>query len=195
VDLDVVHKYQLWKAYTANLIAEREEPDEAKARADHLRLRQRLGKKLCGPLKDFTGSKHANLENDSSEIIDKVLELDQMISRQVADVSWETSIHVEHYNPQSMEPYGGGELQRKPNYDLVAVAPGMMKRGTSTGANFEVNNRLLRTEVATIRLPATRDVDKAPKVRSWTRQMFYYYKKRVEKAGEGLYVEFQGHRR
>ncbi|KAJ8110315.1 hypothetical protein ONZ43_g5900 [Nemania bipapillata] len=159
-DLDVVYKYQLWKADTANLIAEREEPDEAKARAGQEKLRRELARGLCRPLIAFTGSKSAHLENDMVQIIDKVLELDQMISRQVAKVSWETGrLSIEHYDSQSMEPHGGGELQMEPDDYLVAITPGMMKRGTSTGANFGVNNRLLRTEVASIRMPTRTEVD------------------------------------
>ncbi|KAI0857723.1 hypothetical protein F4860DRAFT_488796 [Xylaria cubensis] len=165
-DLDEVRKYQLWKADTANLIAERQGPDEEKARAGQERLRQGLAKKVYRPLRVFTGSKTANLEDDIIQIIDKALELDQMISRQVAEVSWETGIQINHYDPQSMEPHGGGELLKGPYDHLVAIAPGMMKRGTSTGANFEVNNRLLRTEVASIRLPALRD-DRTYKPSYW----------------------------
>lgn len=82
-------------------------------------------------------------------IIKEALDLDQLFSKQVADICWilgddgprrfnETSMELQQAEKRAVE---GQEVQ-------FFVAPGLIKRGRSTGEDYETTSILLRTTVS-----------------------------------------------
>ena len=104
---------------------------------------------LCAKLAPLTKSKHESLKAQIFAIITQALDLDQLFSKQVADICWTFSVdEPRRFDEASME------LQHAERHAVdgqevhLVVAPGLIKRGRSTGEDYEMTGILLRTTVS-----------------------------------------------
>lgn len=142
-DPEAKRKFQIWRANTTNLLLNSEKIDEGD---DLRRLNEPLVKAICQSLSPFSKSKHQDLADVLFFIVQNAIDLDEMISMQLAEVIWysdceNTSQHFRHDLQR-----GEKQVDDTENTWLVS-APGMIKRGKSTGEDFDVENILLKMEV------------------------------------------------
>ena len=130
------------------------------------RLRDKI-QDLCTQLAPLTKSKYEGFAAQLSDIIKEALALDQLFSKQVAEIYWTMGINEPGaFREASMElqqgekrPVGGQKVQ-------LVVTPGLIKRGRSTGENYEMTSMLLRMtvscELITVDKPALPPRDSKP---------------------------------
>ena len=104
---------------------------------------------LCAQLAPLTKSKSGILKAQIFAIIKEALDLDQLFSKQVADICW-TFGADEHrrFNEASMELQQAEKRAVDGQEVQFVVAPGLIKRGRSTGEDYEITSILLRTTVS-----------------------------------------------
>ena len=141
----------MWKANTSTLLVDalkfdREEGQDISGRLKEIKER---AQGLCTQLVPLTELSSERLTAQILDIIKEALDLDQLLSKQVADIRWALSADDPRlFNEASMEvqqaekrAVGGQEVQ-------FIVAPGLVKRGKSTGEDYEMTSTLLKTTVS-----------------------------------------------
>lgn len=112
------------------------------------RLKERA-QDLCAQLAPLTKSKHESFKAQIFAIIEEALDLDQLFSKQVADVCWTFGAdEARRFNEASMELQQAEKRAVDGQEVQFVVAPGLIKRGRSTGEDYEMTSILLRTTVS-----------------------------------------------
>ena len=78
----------MWKANTSALVVDALKLDREKGQLIRRTLRERV-QELCKQLAPFTKSKYEEFEDQMFDIIIEALDLDQLFSKQVADILWD----------------------------------------------------------------------------------------------------------
>ena len=98
---------------------------------------------------------HQSMENlteilsERSDIIKEALDLDQLFSKQVAEIYWTMDANEPGaFHEASMELQQGEKRPVDGQKVQLVVAPGLIKRGRSTGENYEMKSLLLRMTVS-----------------------------------------------
>ena len=112
------------------------------------RLRDRA-QDLCAQHAPLTKSKSESLKAQIFAIINEALDLDQLFSKQVADICWTFGAdETRRFNEASMELQQTEKRAEEGQKVQFFVAPGLIKRGRSTGEDYETTSILLRTTVS-----------------------------------------------
>jgi hypothetical protein len=101
--------------------------------------------------KSFPKSQQEDFKNNWERIIADAIALDKEISRQVARVEWvfpRRDAKSPQFDPAIMELTQGETSSRTHQEVVLVVAPGLRKRGKSSGTDFDVENWLLPIEVS-----------------------------------------------
>ncbi len=136
---DAKRKFQMWRANTTGLLIDAEKSDRDEDHGAHRNINENKVKDLVQILRRVSKSSERDLDDQVSNIVSEALVIDKMISRQVAEVTW-------LFDSDRTSTLDSGEKRGSHNVCLV-VAPGMIKRGKSTGAEFDIGNLLLETEL------------------------------------------------
>lgn len=112
------------------------------------KLREKV-QDLCKQLAPITKSKYDTLASQVSDIFKEALELDKLISKQVADIYWtDVTNKPERLDEMSME-LQQGEMRTENSQEVqLIVAPGLIKEGKSTGEDYEMKSILLKETVS-----------------------------------------------
>lgn len=150
-DPDAKRKFQMWRANTTTLLLNSQKMDEGDGDRFLETLNEELHKVICESLSPFSKSKYKDLADKVFFIVQNAINLDKMISMQIAEVSWypDCENDTQHFSQDLMELQRGEKQEQvddSGNTWLVS-APGMIKRGKSTGEDFDVENILLKMEV------------------------------------------------
>ncbi len=143
-DLEAKRKFQMWRANTTTLLLDSMKSDQAN---DHESHRKRIKDKVLDIyelLRPFSKSKGKDLRDQLFHLVDEALDLDKVISKQVAEVIWDFG----QFNQDSMELQQSNQQTSDGGNVLLVSAPGMIKRGKSTGEDFGVANILLEMEAS-----------------------------------------------
>ena len=138
----------MWKANTSTLLVDALKLERGEGQDISGRLREGA-QGLCAKLAPLTKSRYESLKAQMFAIIRQALDLDQLFSKQVADICWtfgadgprrfnEASMELQHAEKHAVD---GQEVH-------FVVAPGLIKRGRSTGEDYEMTSILLRTTVS-----------------------------------------------
>ena len=104
---------------------------------------------LCTQLAPLTRAKVEEFSVHVSNIITEALELDELFCKQVAEIQWVTGKNGPRaFDEASMELQQGEKRMSGGQEVQLVVAPGLIKRGRSTGEDYEVTNILLKTTVS-----------------------------------------------
>lgn len=149
-DLEAKRKLQMWRANTTTLLLDSMKSDQAN---DHESHRKWIGNKVLDIyelLRPFSKSKRKDLIDQLSHLVDEALDLDKVISKQVAEVSWDFGLQKGsgQSNQDLMELQQSNQQTSDGGNVLLVSAPGMIKRGKSTGEDFGVANILLEMEAS-----------------------------------------------
>jgi hypothetical protein len=141
-------RFQMWKATTSALILESMNDDERENQNIEVWAREFSSSVLDTIVSLVRDSDEGILEN-LTEIIQSSIILDQKICRQSARVGWlfPPSKSLLSFNPDSMAVEVGAPSPQRGQRIVMVVAPGLKKRGKSTGENFEIENLPLKMEV------------------------------------------------
>jgi hypothetical protein len=146
-DPETERKFQTWSATTTNLLMDAVDLNEGGDAYKELENRkQAICDKICEAIGPFTRHVDEGFEQEILKILDDAIVLDKEISKQVARVIWVFD-HGE-FDHSSMVLEGGEKPQIGSKEVQLVVAPGLKKRGKSTGEDFKLENTLLLTEVS-----------------------------------------------
>ena len=135
----------MWKANTSTLLVDALKLDREDMSGTLIELVQ----ELCAQLAPLTKSKHERIEKQMFEIIKEALDLDQLFSKQVAEIRWTFGADgPKRFDEASMELQQAEKRAVDGQRVQLVVAPGLIKRGRSTGEDYEMTNMLLRTTVS-----------------------------------------------
>ena len=113
---------------------------------------RRLGDKtqdFCKQLAPLTKSKYEGFSTQIFDIINEALDLDQLFSKQVADISWTMGAdEAGSFNEAIMELQQGEKRTLDGQKVQLVVAPGLIKRDKSTGEDYETESMLLTITVS-----------------------------------------------
>lgn len=145
----------MWKATTSALIMEylRDTHDE-KAQEEDEWFHRDASKALLKVIGPFIRSSHEEVLNDLIYIIKSFIVLDKEICRQAACVYWilPPSQDLVRFNPNYMLVENGEASPQPGQHVGLVMAPALMKRGKSTGENFETEYSLLKMGVTCVPL-------------------------------------------
>lgn len=149
-DLEAKRKFQMWRANTTTLLLDSMKSDQAN---DHESQRKWIKDKVLDIyelLRPFSKSKRKDLVDQLSQLVDEALDLDKVISKQVAEVIWDFGLEKGsgQFNQDLMELQQSNQQTSDGGNVLLVSAPGMIKRGKSTGEDFGVANILLEMEAS-----------------------------------------------
>ena len=138
----------MWKANTSALLVDALKPDQEKGMIMSRKLHDRV-QDLCTQLAPLTKSKYEGLETQIHEIIYEALDLDELFSKQVADIYWTMGVgKPKSFNEAIMELQQGEKRTVDGQKVQLVVAPGLIKRGRSTGEDYGMESILLRMTVS-----------------------------------------------
>ena len=138
----------MWKANTSALVVDALKLDREKGQLIRRTLRERV-QELCKQLAPFTKSKYEEFEDQMFDIIIEALDLDQLFSKQVADIHWDFgAADPGGFNEADMELQQGEKRTIDGQKVQLVVAPGLFKLGRSTGEGYEIQSILLRKTVS-----------------------------------------------
>ena len=138
----------MWKANTSALLVDALQPDQEEGQGMTDRLQEKVDG-LCAQLAPLTKSKYEGLHAQISDIVTQALDLDQRFSKQVADVYWTVNDDgLGFFNEASMELQHGEKRTVDGQKVQLVVAPGLIKRGRSTGEDYEMISILLKITVS-----------------------------------------------
>lgn len=148
-DPEAKRKFQMWRASTTTLLLNSIKMGQGDGDRIHRRFNEELDKVICESLSLFSKSKHKDLADKVFVIVHDAINLDKMISMQLAEVSWYSDCenNSQHFNQDLMELQRGEKQVDDTGNTWLVSAPGMIKRGKSTGEDFDVENILLKMEV------------------------------------------------
>lgn len=147
--LEAKRKFQMWRASTTALLLDAKKLDQRDDHEAHRGLNEKV-ESICQSLRPFSKSKYKELIDQLFRIVNEALNLDMLISKQVAEVVWDSDLQRNsgQFNQDSMELWRGKKQTGDSGHVWLVSAPGMIKRGKSTGEDFNVENILLKMEVA-----------------------------------------------
>ena len=138
----------MWKANTSALLVNALKTDPEKASCMSRNLREKT-KDLCTLLAPLTRSKPEDVGTQISDITNEALDLDQLFSKQVAEIYWTMGTdESDTFREASMELQQGEKRAVEGQKVRLVVAPGLIRRGRSTGENYEMKSMLLRMTVS-----------------------------------------------
>lgn len=147
--IEAKRKFQMWRASTTTLLLDAKKLDQRDDHGTHRGLNEKV-ESICESLRVFSKSKDKELIDQLFRIVNEALNLDKLISKQVAEVIWDSDLgkNSGQFNQDLMELWRGKEQTGDSGNVWLVSAPGMIKCGKSTGEDFNVENILLKMEVA-----------------------------------------------
>ncbi|KAI1204681.1 uncharacterized protein F4807DRAFT_471862 [Annulohypoxylon truncatum] len=148
-------KFHTWRANTANLLVEAMRLNETTVTSDGQQFIQQWTNTVSQLLGPFKSSDQQGYLQGLEGIITQSLELDKEICKQIANIEW---VHCEElpctFVPDSMELELSQEHQGNNKAVTLVLGPGLVRRGKSSGDDFDVMERLLKTQVYCDRPPS-----------------------------------------
>lgn len=150
-DLEAKRKFQIWKANTTTLFL-----DSSGQRDGHEASRKFIEGHVCyiyGLLKPLLKSNSDDLTTHLLNIINEALNLDKLICKQAAEVTWDSTIKNSGQFDQDLvklqrrKKQGGGKQAGNSGDVYLVSAPAMIRCGKSTGEEFDSKITLLKMEV------------------------------------------------
>lgn len=143
-EIQAQRKFHTWKANTTTLVAEWMKLDEQEGRKEREGFAIDKAKEICRSLATFSTSKDRELFGDMSNIIAEALDLDLLLSKQVACVQWwyGAGEGTQRFDPESMDLEG-----EVGDHVCLYLAPAVLKQGKSNGESFDRTNLLLKMQV------------------------------------------------
>ncbi|EEU42087.1 uncharacterized protein NECHADRAFT_85974 [Fusarium vanettenii 77-13-4] len=144
-------KFQTWSATTIGLLLDAQGPEE-QSQIEKWQKKEvsRIVGCLLNTFDTIAGSRE-DLADELSSIIGEAFVLGKEISRQIARIAWTLDLEKEQeaqmFDAETME-LETGDLVKKPRVVNWVVAPGVIKRGKSTGEGFRHEEMLLKRIVS-----------------------------------------------
>ncbi|KAH8647091.1 hypothetical protein BGZ60DRAFT_535442 [Tricladium varicosporioides] len=140
-------KFQMWSATTTGLLSEKLDLNDGSKEYQILyeRKERRVGY-IYKTIEPFSRVMDEGFQKDLFKIISDAVTLDLEISKQVARVTW--VFDNGPFNPDLMELEAGENSCPENEEVQLIVAPGLKKRGKSTGDGFKTENTLLLIQVS-----------------------------------------------
>lgn len=142
-------RFQMWKATTSALILESMNEDERENQQHIEAWAREFSRPVLDAIVPLVRDSDEGILENLTEIIRNFIHLDQKICRQAARVGWlfPPSTSSLCFDPDSMVVEVGAPTPQRGQRVAMVVAPGLKKRGRSTGESFEVEYLLLKMEV------------------------------------------------
>ncbi|RSM15433.1 hypothetical protein CDV31_005026 [Fusarium ambrosium] len=145
-------KFQTWSATTIGLLLDAQGPEEQSHIREELDQEgAEIVSRLVNTIRDMTEAAEQDLRDQLSCIIDEAFTVGKEISRQISRITWTLDFGSGHdtlaFDPETMG-LEKGDRMGKPRVVNWIVAPGVIKRGKSTGEGFNHEQMLLKRIVS-----------------------------------------------
>lgn len=149
-DFEAKRKFQMWRANKTTLLLDSMKFDQAYDHESHRKWVKEKVRDIYELLGPFSKSKGKDLKDQLFRLVDEALDLDKVISKQVAEVIWDFGLQKRsgQFNQGLMELQQSNQQTSDCENVLLVSAPAMIKRGKSTGKDFDVENILLEMEAS-----------------------------------------------
>lgn len=141
----------MWRANTANLLSEADTQQD-EDHGGHRRPNEKMVQTLCTWLYPFSASRERDLADQLRRIVNEAFDLDKIISKQVPEIVWYNASFgrkiSQFFDPETMELKHGKQFVNDDRRTWLPLSPGLIRRGNSRGEEFELENLLLKSEVA-----------------------------------------------
>ncbi|KAL2133199.1 hypothetical protein VTI74DRAFT_2773 [Chaetomium olivicolor] len=151
---DLERKFRIWNASTTALVID---SIDTSADSKDLQANEDMKMSLVGVIRDaiepFSRSRAPGLSQELYDILDQAINLDEEMSKQVASVRWEFPVSEDLcggsllFDEKRMTAERGQTRPTQGTEVCLVVAPAMIKRGKSTGEDFDKENILVKMEV------------------------------------------------
>lgn len=147
--LDAEPKFQMWRAKTTNLLLDSEELAQKDSHGAPRRLNWSNFQAICTLLSSISKSKDKGLTDQLSQIVNEALDLDKLISTQAAEVIWYFDLKKisGQFNQDWVKPQDGEKQTGDSENVWLVSAPGMIRRGKSSGEDFDSKTIVLKLEI------------------------------------------------
>lgn len=147
-DFEAKRKFQMWRANITTLLLDSMKNDQANDQKSHKKWIKEKIQDIYELLKPFSKFKSKDLMDQLFGLVDKALDLDKVISKQIAEVIWDFCLQKRsrYFSQGLMELQQSNQQTSDGENVLLVFVPGMIKRGKSTGKDFHVENILLEME-------------------------------------------------
>lgn len=145
ISIEAYRKFQLWSADTTEMVLESiaSSKDAESVLHDHI---SSLCNDIWLDIRQFTTN--SDIQTEVSNILRRAVDIDQKIRRQAARVKWWYCKPQSKFQPLEMS-LANGEANNIENQPVsLVVAPGLTKRGKSTGVDFDNEILLIPPEVS-----------------------------------------------
>ncbi|KAL3474644.1 hypothetical protein BJX99DRAFT_260245 [Aspergillus californicus] len=146
---DLPRRVQAWKANTSTLVLNMMGLDNGKPSDNGRDFAAVEARYLAKELALFSLSKSKDIENQLVGIIARGLDLDEELNTQLASITWTClkKTLVCPFNPELMELDSSHTPARNDQTVQLLLAPGLIKRGKSSGDRFDETTIILKMEV------------------------------------------------
>lgn len=148
-DLEAKRKFRIWRATTATLVLDSNKFHQKEGHGATRRLNENKVHDICEVLSPFSKSKYKDLADQLFSIVNEALDLDNLVTLQAVEVIWYSHLTKKNGQfDQDLVRLQQGEKQTGNNGSMYMVtAPAMIRRGKSTGEDFDSETILLKMEV------------------------------------------------
>ena len=138
----------MWKANTSAFLVDALKFDQEQGYGMSEKSREKV-QDLRKQLAPLTKSKNEGVTTQIYEIVYEALDLDQLFSKQVAAIYWTVGVDEARYFNEALMELQHGEKRAVDGQKVqLVVAPGLIKRGRSTGEDYEIESILLKMTVS-----------------------------------------------
>lgn len=151
LDPEKERKLHIWRANTIRLLLDSfDSKQKSDIQKDMKAKKDDCVTRITNTIGPILESEEQDVKDQLSEIINKVYELDKEICQQVACIRLDFSARGRNETCCVLlekEELEGGNNTEEQEAHYVVVAPGVIKRGRSTGEEFKNEYRLLEVEI------------------------------------------------
>ncbi|KAF7536199.1 hypothetical protein G7054_g4716 [Neopestalotiopsis clavispora] len=145
-----IRKWNNWRVETTRLIWDAKNGKIRAMNISRTRLFMDLISAVYSPLRSLTKTPELNLRQHLSIIMRQFLDLDRILTMQVAEYDWEGGSleKRDRFTESTMVLEPSESLQNQPQRIALILAPGLVKFGNSYGTNYDQSMQLLKMEVS-----------------------------------------------
>lgn len=145
ISVKAYQRLELWRAETTEMVLE----FIASSKEAESKLHERISNLcdyICESIEQFTTS--PDIRAEVMNILQRAVDIDKTIRRQAARVTWRYCDPSSPFRSQQMSLTSGETNAEENQPVLMIVAPGLAKRGKSTGVDFDKETLLVLPEVS-----------------------------------------------
>jgi hypothetical protein len=168
-----VQRWNNWRVMTTRLICDAKNGKVKTFNISHTRLFADLINAIYIPLRNLTRTPELDLRQHLAIIMRQFLDLDRILSMQVAKYSWENNSQgkTELFMESTMNLEQNEKPRKQAQRVALILAPGLKKYGNAYGADYDQSVQLLKMEVSCQMIRRSRKRQRERHKQSWSQNL------------------------